>query len=490
MKKPLIYSLAAAALVASTAFTVAVSATNTSPNATSTEPTTLTAEAPLEAVPDAISTSSDETVYIITDATGAMTKSFVGSTLNTSSTPMPITLNITYTLDGHKISPAELAGKYGHVKITYDFTATSTAANGKLVPFLTITGLSLDSQKFSNIKITSGKIIKESTDSTLLAGYAMPGLDTDLGTDFLPSSFTVEADTTSFALDTVYTFATNELFADIDTSKLNSIDSLVDSVNQLSSALDQLITGSSTLANGLDSAYAGALELSTGATKLSSGAKDLAAGAASVNAGAESLAAGASKLSTGLGSVVNINNSIMAKVNSVTSAIQSRISELNAIITEVSTTDPELAAKLTELMTELTGYYDQAYAAVNSYVNGIQALSDGANELKSGADALAAGTATLSDGANTLADGADQLSTGADSLASGLSQLSSGSHTLHSGLTAFKQQGIDQLVNFANRDLSGFLSNLRTTVEAADSYHHYSNPHATSVKFIFKSPSL
>lgn len=434
MKKPLIYSLAATALIASTVFTVAVSATNST---TTSESTSVTTEAPLAEVPDTISTSADETIYIITDDSGTMTKSFLGSTLNTSSAPMPIEMHITYSLDGHSISPAELAGKSGHVKITYDFTATSKAPNGKLIPFLTVTSLSLDTHKFSNIKLDSGKVIKESDDLTVLAGYAMPGLGTDLDADFLPSSFSIEADTTDFTLGNTYTFATNELFAEIDTSKLSTLDDLVSSMSELSSALDQIISGASSLSDGLDSAHAGAIDL----------------------------AAGAAELSNGLDSLVDFNNQSLAKLNA---AIGQAQAEIAPIMTEIETIladpdcPPELVAKFTELKSSFETYYSQASTAVTTYTGNIEKLADGASKLKAGAD----------------------------SLASGLGQLSSGSHTLYSGLTTFKQQGIDQLVNFANRDLYGFLNNLRATVDAADSYHHYSDPHATSVKFIFKSPSL
>ena len=78
-----------------------------------------------------------------------------------------------------------------------------------------------------NIKIDNGKLIKESADSIILAGYTMPGLNQDLGTDFLPDSFTVEADVKDFAMKDTYTFATNEFFSDIDVDKLNSVNDLI-----------------------------------------------------------------------------------------------------------------------------------------------------------------------------------------------------------------------------------------------------------------------
>ena len=471
MKKSFIYSLAISSLVVSTIFTVAVSQAITVAPPDDTHSEVYISDL----APAPTFTSKDESVYIITDSTGTPTKSFIGRTINTSTAKFPVDMKIKYELDNTEITADELIGKSGHVKLTYSFTATS-AYQDKLIPFLTITGLDFDTHKFSNIKIDNGKLIKESADSIILAGYTMPGLNQDLGTDFLPDSFTVEADVKDFAMKDTYTFATNEFFSDIDVDKLNSVNDLINSVNKLSDALDQLIDGSTKLSDGLDSALSGAKQLQTGINQ--------------VNTGAHELASGASQLSNGLDQVVDINNQIMSKVTPITNNIDTVIAELKTEIATISETDPELAAELTKLLTKLTSYYTEANTAVNQYVNGIQSLADGAKALSAGANQLTAGTDALATGANQLATGTDQLSTGTNTLVDGLSQLGSGSHTLTNGLSTFKAQGIDRLVNFANHDLDNFLRNLRATVSAAKSYTHYTTPTSTSVKFIFKTPSV
>ena len=485
MKKSIIYSLAVSSLVVSTIFTVAVSQAITVAPPDDTHSEVYISDL----APAPTFTSKDESVYIITDSTGTPTKSFIGSTINTSTAKFPVDMKIKYELDNTEITADELIGKSGHVKLTYSFTATS-AYQDKLIPFLTITGLDFDTHKFSNIKIDNGKLIKESTDSIILAGYTMPGLNQDLGTDFLPDSFTVEADVKDFAMKDTYTFATNEFFSDIDVDKLNSVNDLINSVNKLSDALDQLIDGSTKLSDGLDSALSGAKQLQTGIKQVNTGAHELAGGAGQVNAGAHELANGASQLSSGLDQVVDVNNQIMSKVTPITNNIDTVIAELKTEIATISETDPELAAELTKLLTKLTSYYTEANTAVNQYVNGIQSLADGAKALSAGANQLTTGTDALATGANQLAAGTDQLSTGTNTLVDGLSQLGSGSHTLTNGLSTFKAQGIDRLVNFANHDLDNFLRNLRATVSAAKSYTHYTTPTSTSVKFIFKTPSV
>ena len=446
MKKPLIFaSTLIATLFLSSAATLAIN--NTTPNNTNNTPQNLVA-VNSDLTTDNINklSTKDANIYAITDTTGTVNKTFIGNTIANEET-LPVELQIRYYLDGTEISASELAGKSGHVKIIYNFSATSTYQN-KLVPFLTVTGLNFDSTKFSNIKIDNGKIISESNDTTTLVGYTFTGLSQDLNADFLPSNFIVEADTTNFELGTVYSFATNELFAELDTSKLTSIDSIISSINSLSNGLDQIIAGSNDLTNGIDTLAAGISKLQLGANNLEYGANNLATGIA--------------KLSNGLSSVVAFDNEILAKaygvVDQVTATAENLITKYNL--------DPALVAELTAPIVE---YYNKINTAVTTYTGNIETLANGASELSVGANNLAAGTTELKNGINSLSAGA--------------AQLSAGSHTLNQGLNTFKTSGIDKLVNFANQDAASFVYNFRQTVSAAKSY-------TTHTKFIFKTPSI
>lgn len=443
MKKPLIFaSTLIATLFLSSAATLAIN--NTTPNNTNNTPQNLVA-VNSNLTTDNINklSTKDANIYAITDTTGTVNKTFIGNTIANEET-LPVELQIRYYLDDTEISASELAGKSGHIKITYNFSATSTYQN-KLVPFLTVTSLNLDSTKFSNIKIDNGKIISES-DSITLVGYTFTGLSQDLNADFLPSNFIVEADTTNFELGTVYSFATNELFAELDTSKLTSVDSIINSINDLSNGLDQIITGSNDLTNGIDTLAAGISKLQLGANNLESGANNLATGI--------------TKLSNGLNSVVAFGNEIKAYgvVDQVTTTAENLITKYDL--------EPALVAEITAPIVE---YYNKINTAVTTYTGNIEALANGASELSVGANNLAAGTTELKNGINSLSAGA--------------AQLSAGSHTLNQGLNTFKTSGIDKLVNFANQDAASFVYDFRQTVSAAKSY-------TTHTKFIFKTPSI
>ncbi len=494
MKKPLLYSIVCgAALAISSALTLTIGFVSSTTNDHINNNQLVAINTNLgEETPTSFS-SRDETVYIITDHTGEQTKSFVNNTLNSSSEPIPVTVQIKYWLDGTEIDAKSLAGKSGRVKITYSFSSVKSYQN-KLVPFLTITGLTFDQNKFTNIKIDNGKIVAETADSIILAGYAFAGLNEDLSTNLISNSFTVEADTTDFTLGTVYSFATSELIADIDTSKLTSIDSLINSVNELSAGLDRIISGSQDLASGLDSALNGSKTLMNGIKELNSGAHTLANGATSLSAGANKLATNLGTLSSGLDQLSGFSSSMINQIDATTASIEGEINAFKGNYAETIETlaedYPELTSDLSEITTKITNYYNQVRTTVGGSISNIDLLANGAKQASAGANSLATNLSSLSDGINSLANGADKLESGAGSLVDGLSKLSSGSHTLKDGLTTFKSTGIDKLVNFANHDLDGFLRNLRSTVSSARSYRYYSNKNAHSVKFIFKTPEI
>ena len=480
MKKPLIYTLAISALVISTGLTAVFSSFATTEQkptsnliATDTDPTNTQATTDF---------NKSENVYIITNSDGSVNKTFINNTINTSSEPLPLAASVTYSLDGNEIKGEDLIGQSGHVKITFHFTATKSYQN-KLIPFLTVTSLSLDSAKFTNINLDHGKIISESS-NILLAGYTFPGLNADLSTDFLPDSFTITADVTNFELPNTYTFATNELFTEIDTTKLTSIDSVVNSINDLGAAFDKILAGSSELAKGSTDLNLGAQKLAAGISKLNDGANQLAAGINLLDVKVteftpklQSLATGLSTLST---KSTAINQGVQAAFTGLFNSLQQQIA---------TTTDPQTAAAISNIITQYSSdVLPTLYESLGTYTGTVDYIASSTANLDTAE--LTNGVSALKSASSELAVGSDQLTIGASDLANGADQLATGMSTLNSGLAAFKEQGLNKLINFANHDLASFTANLRSTVNAANSYHHYNNPSATSTKFIFKTPSL
>ena len=226
---------------------------------------------------------------------------------------LPVSLHVSYTLDGESISPTALAGKSGKVTIRFTYQ-NNLYENVKIegfdkeqrifVPFAMLSGLILDNDIFQNIQVTNGKLINDGT-RTMVAGIAFPGLQQNLGLDRekleIPDYVEITADAENFKMANTMTIATNEPFSQIETKKLNPADELTDSVNQLSDAMNQLIDGSSKLYDGLYALLDKSEELIDGIDQLAQGADALQQGTNDMKDGVSSLASGAQALSKGLG---------------------------------------------------------------------------------------------------------------------------------------------------------------------------------------------
>jgi putative membrane protein len=223
---------------------------------------------------------------------------------------LPVGISVSYKLDGNSITPDELAGKSGKVTIRFDYenyqyeTVEIDSQQEKIyVPFVMLTGMLLDNDVFTNVDVTNGKIINDG-DRTAVIGIALPGLQSNLKIDSedfeIPDYVEITADVENFELSNTVTIATNEVFNEIDTENLNSLQDITDSVDELTSAMDQLMDGSSALYDGLSTLLEKSDELIAGIDKLADGALALKNGAAAVDDGAASLSDGTKALAGGL----------------------------------------------------------------------------------------------------------------------------------------------------------------------------------------------
>lgn len=281
------------------------------------------------ATAESASAAAGETVYIIANADGSAKKVIVSQQYDkddpnaaqeardtltdaqnvkgdncwqgATDKALPVTTAITYTLDGKAISAEELAGKSGHVTIRFDYTNTqyeTKSINGKsqkiYVPFAALTGTLLDSDRFTNVSVTNGKLVDDGN-RTVVVGMAFPGLqeslDLDSGKLEIPAYVEISADVTDFALDTTLTIVTNSVFNDVDDDKLDesALNDLSGDIGKLTDAMTQLMDGSDELYDGLDTLLDSSYTLSDGLGQLTSGLKKLDSSSAELNAGAETV---------------------------------------------------------------------------------------------------------------------------------------------------------------------------------------------------------
>lgn len=313
----------------------------------------------------------------------------------TATAEPPVTQKVTYYLDGKEISPEDLAGKSGKVKIRFDYTNTTSyteTVNGEKqtvsVPFAAVTGLVLG-DGFDNIEVTNGKA-EVSDSSSVVLGYALPGLkdslgikDGDLDGDVnIPEYMEMTADVKNFSMPAAMTFVVNAsdyVSTDgIDTSDLD------DMINDLKDASTQLQDGSKTLAEGTDT-------LADGLSTLQSKLGTFASGVGTLQSGLKAYTDGVSTLSGGLNTLGNS-----------TGALVSGADKLNS--------------------------------GAGQLASGSATLKDGLKSYTDGASTLAAGVGNLDAGMDTLKSGTDTLSQSAPSLVSGVNSLSDGINTLDKAL--------------------------------------------------------
>ena len=247
----------------------------------------------------------------------------------TTDKELPVSVKATYYLDGNEISPEDLAGKSGKVKIRLDYTSNETVTkevNGKdediSVPFVAVSGMVLG-DNFTNIQVTNGKYLAQG-ESNIVVGYAIPGLDdgvkdaaADLDTE-IPEYVEVSADVTDFSLDMTVTLLVNgsemNFSGGVD---LTDLDKLTDS---LSSAGDQLADGSGELSDG-------ATQVSDGAGTLADKMGDLTSGAGSLKAGMESLSSSSGDLASGVAVIDQSAHSIANGINTLDTAVNTKMTE-------------------------------------------------------------------------------------------------------------------------------------------------------------------
>ncbi|MDI9241425.1 hypothetical protein [Fusibacillus kribbianus] len=275
--------------------------------------------------------SGDETVYVISDADGTVKKTIVSRWMQSGNgeetcsqtetdKELPVEVKISYQLDGKPVSPKELAGKSGRVTMRFDYTNRqyeTVVVDGKekqiCVPFVMLTGMILDNEKFTNVEVSNGRILNDGS-HLAVAGFALPGLNESLELDReqvdFPDYVEISADVTDFELETTMTLAINDIFAELDLDQADTEEKLEASLEKLEDAMEQLMDGSSALYDGLAELLDKSGGMIDGIGELAVGAGSLSRGTEELLSGTESLKNGAGELESGLSRLASENDAI------------------------------------------------------------------------------------------------------------------------------------------------------------------------------------
>ena len=375
-----------------------------------------------------------------TDANGDLVWQADGNDIyyqGSSDAPLPITANITYTLDGVDVTPELLEGATGHLVMTFHYinhTAAERVVNGKSVtlyqPFAVVSGAMLDNSKVSNVEVTNGKVIN-SGDQTIVVGLAMPGLKESLGLDELedsdgnpvdidvPESVTIEADVTDFSLLTTITIAENTLLDELDLEDVKTFDDLQE-------AMDELTDASTELVDGTEELYDGAGDLKDGTNELADGAKALDDGAGDLKDGTKELADGASTLKDGTSELADGTGNLADGASALNTGAGQLVIGLDQLQTSVSDL-PEGTTKLVNGAKLIESYLKGSiHDVLGQLVTGADKLLTGVDQLTTGAGSIAGGAQGIEQGAQQIAGAAQGIQQGAQGIAQGAQQIVQG----------------------------------------------------------------
>ena len=328
---------------------------------------------------------------------------------------LPVSMKITYYLDGKEVVPEDLAGKSGDIKIRFDYynhTHETVKVKGEnynvKTPFTMVTTMILPSDIFSKVEVKNGKVVSDG-DKNIVVGLAFPGLKDSLQLGSydkledvsIPDYVEVSAKAEKFELALTATVATTGSLSDLNTSKIEDAGDLKKDINKLTDASTQLVKGSQDLLDGVNTLDSSFGTYTKGVSTANSGAKELKKGLKTLNSKKEELAKGAATLSDGLN-----------------------------ILKEGSKTLSQGVNEYTEGVTTLG-------EGIQTTSEGVASLKEGANILSQGITAYTKGAVSLKEGIGKTAGSLSKISIPDEST---LNQVSQASSTLASDAKKLQAQ--------------------------------------------------
>ena len=407
---------------------------------------------------------------------------------------LPIEIEVKYELNGEELSPEEIAGKSGEVKVTMQFT--NNESNQKWItgryetiytPFVVAAGTYIDNNNNKNIQIENGKLIDDGS-KTFAIGLAFPGMQEslDLSKDIyqIPESIVITMESENFEMNNILNYVTPLKFDNSNLEILKDLNNIYSQVDKLQSASKQLQDGAKTLADGTATYYqksqefnqaigqfstgvssanasyttinSGIATLNSSSQQLQSGSKQLSEGTAALDKGVNTmknqvtaasgkipeLVEGAGKVSGGLS---QLNSKLQVATETgidpqVILAIQNQIKENKTKAATIE--DEEVVADLeasADYLTTLLTTLNETNAQVQEMQNAVSMLSSGATAVYEGTQEVQSNMQILEGGLNQVTTSTAQLSAGASGLYEGTVKLSAGTAQIKNGSNQMKQ---------------------------------------------------
>ncbi len=370
---------------------------------------------------------------------------------------LPVSMKVTYYLDGKEIKPKDLIGKSGKVKIHYEYenhSEVTKTINGKqttiYTPFTMITAAILNTDNFSNVKATNGKVISDGN-KHIVIGVAMPGLadslnlkNTSIGSNFdIPEDFEITADVEDFQMTVTATVANSDTLSEFGLDDAGDLSELTDSLKDLENATDKLCDGSGKLVKGIEKLVTASSKLKSGSKQIAVSTKQLASGLDKLVNGSSALKSGTSQLAQGTSALP----SSTAKLDSGVRQIIKKLQNSTPSASEQAKLQENLQNAQSDITTQLTSVQKHLYSMQSTLQNDFPLI---AKEIgKTATDvgtqegtikALVANSSTMSEDEKTaLKEVADSLGKDVTSLQGSISSISAKAGSIGDDATAIGQ---------------------------------------------------
>lgn len=446
-----------------------------------------------------------------------------------ASAKLPVSVKMTYLLDGKAISADDIKDVSGHLIIRYTYqnhTAKETMVNGEKCtiyqPFMMVTGMMFDTEKVQNITVENGSSLNTG-DYTVAYGFAVPGLKESLDlmdVAEIPESVTVEADVTDYTLGMSLTFASNQLLQEIGLDDVDTVDDLKADMKKLTDGMDEILEGAGELQNGSKKLENGAKDLTAGLIELEGYNESLTDGVTELNAGINTLKQSLSSKESKqkLNALVNGSAAFSQKLGEASEGLsaicqgynysEGQISQLLLGLTqyanalEATGTQENLtyASYIKTLITTYQSLYDnvttaktgvgQLTVAYKDINEGIKTTKGSIGEVLAATNKISAGAGKLKKGVVDYTEGVSSAREGAQQLSEGTVTLKEGTKELKAGIVKYNKEGIQKIADIVNKDLDKYYNRLKAVQDYAEEYSSYAGcPDGLecSVKFIYKS---
>lgn len=194
-----------------------------------------------------------------------------------ASATLPVSVKITYYLDGTEVEPESLAGADGKITMHFDYT-NQTGSGDDFTPFFVVSGMLLDGDCVRNVTVENGEV-KYLDGDYLIYGMLLPGVQEALSLDTmellkdenvdLPEKMEVSFDATDFKLDFTATLYSNGILEE------DNFDDITDKLDELAEKFSDASGDTTDLKDKIGKLKKGGAKLRDGADSLSTGLSQL-----------------------------------------------------------------------------------------------------------------------------------------------------------------------------------------------------------------------